>query len=102
MSETVLTGHRPDERMRHRRRGEAPALPRQASARLKDRTMAAALDCEPCLTCTSLHAIDVRHALGTGMLEEAHNRSPNGIPLMCGGVTIQRGDGLGIFRCPAP
>jgi hypothetical protein len=37
----------------------------------------------PCLTCKSPQAAEVRHALGTGALTEARNRSPSGLPLTC-------------------
>jgi hypothetical protein len=37
----------------------------------------------PCLTCTSPQADDVKHALGTGALEEMCNQTPGGLPIMC-------------------
>ena len=42
----------------------------------------------PCLTCTALQAVDVRHAIGQGALDSTidgsnKNKSPSGLPLMC-------------------
>jgi hypothetical protein len=42
----------------------------------------------PCLSCTSPQAADVRHLLGSGALDEASNRTPNGLPLVCCRVTF--------------
>jgi hypothetical protein len=37
----------------------------------------------PCLSCSSPQADDVKHALGTGALDEVCNRTPSGLPIMC-------------------
>jgi hypothetical protein len=37
----------------------------------------------PCLSCASPQADDVKHALGQGALEEACNKTPGGLPIMC-------------------